>query len=391
MRSDFDIGILTFVPDLWENCWMSRHHIMSRLSRYYKVLWVSPPLYWREAIRFRTAEISTRGVKKVSPSFWTYAPERYLPFTYRFGKLAQFFQEARVRKIKSLLAEMGINRLALYIWRPEYSCNLGVFNEDLVCYHIDDEYTFSNIDLPVTEEERRLIENSDISFIHSRTLLEKKGRFSPLTYYVPNGVDFDYYRKIVEQDRNLHELDSIPGPRIGYIGYIKNQLDLDLLLKLSRKRKDWSFVLVGPVAASHTGITTKVELLKRENNVYFLGEKKPEDLPNYIKEMDVCLMIYRYTPYTKYIYPLKLHEYLACGKPVVSTCLDNLKEFSRVIDFADGLEDWIEKIQRALDNLDPMREQQRISVSKENSWDQRIETIRSAIQDKLCQKEVHIE
>ncbi len=79
MRSHNEIGILAFVPDKWENYWMPRHHIISRLARYYKVLWVSPPLGWRSAIRNRDSGFSPRGVKKISSSFWVYAPERYLP------------------------------------------------------------------------------------------------------------------------------------------------------------------------------------------------------------------------------------------------------------------------------------------------------------------------
>ena len=96
-------------------------------------------------------------------------------------------------------------------------------------------------------------------------------------------------------------------------------------------------------------IQKDIELLQNEENVYFLGVKKPEELPNYIKELDVCLMCYRQTEYTKYIYPVKLHQYLACGKPVVSTHLKQLDEFEDVLKFADGCEEWIEKIDESLD------------------------------------------
>ena len=324
MYDDNDVGILTFVPDVWEDYWMPRHHIMSRLSQHYKVLWVSPSLGWRQTIRYGYKSTSPRGVKRISPTFWVYSPERYLPSVSPVysGPLYGFLDAMRVKRIKSLLNAMKIKRLILYVWRHDFVSYVGKFNEDLLCYHIDDEYTFSEIDLPVREEEINLLKRSNIVFIHSKTLLEKKGSINKETYYVPNGVNFDHYRKIAEDGKiHLCEFEKIPHPRIGYVGYLKSEIDLELLLEIARKRKDWSIVLVGYINKSHKNIEKHIELLRCEKNVYFLGGKKPEDLPKYMKEMDVCLMCYRKTGYTNYIYPMKLHEYLACGKPIVATCV----------------------------------------------------------------------
>jgi glycosyltransferase involved in cell wall biosynthesis len=346
------------------------------------VLWVSPPLGWRNAISIKYRGVSSRGVKKISSQFWTYTPERYLPIT-RIGGLSYILDALRIKKIKTLLHEMGINRLILYVWKPSYASYIGKFNEDLICYHIDDEYTFSTVDLPISEEESKLLKKSDIVFIHSKSLLMKKGELNSATYYVPNGVDFDHYRRIVEDGQShFDELDPIPKPRIGYVGYIKSQIDLKLLLGIARKRKDWSLVLVGPINESHYNIQKDIELLRRESNVHFLGGKKPEDLPHFIKGMDACLMCYHKNSYTDYIYPMKLHEYLACGKPVIATPLENLKEFRNVLYFAEGLEDWIENIQQALDNSDHQMEMKRIAIARDNSWDSRVETILSVFQKK---------
>lgn len=383
MNHSNTVGILALVPDNWEGPWMPRHHIMSRLSRYYKVLWVSPPLCWRESLRARPSDAPERGLCKISENLWTYAPERYLSVNYRYERMEHFLFKRRIEKIKSLLAAMGIKRLILYVWRPEFGSYVGEFNEELVCYHIDDEYTFSPVELPNTEEECQLLRASDLVFIHSKTLMEKKGYLSQSTHYVPNGVDFRYYRKVMD-DTSIHldEFDAIPRPRIGYVGIIKKQIDLRLLTEIARKRRDWSLVLIGPVNPCHD-IQTEIALLQKEKNVYFLGAKRPEELAGYIKHLDVCLMCYRKTDYTKFIYPLKLHEYLACGKPVVSTDLENLKEFSNVLSFAKGAEDWIEKIEEAHDRSTPERERERVALARENSWDVRIEKIRSIFEERL--------
>ena len=130
-------------------------------------------------------------------------------------------------------------------------------------------------------------------------------------------------------------------------------------------------------------IKETIKLLRRESNVYFLGGKKHEELPGYIKDLDVCLMCYRRTAYTKYIFPLKLNEYLACGKPIVATPLENFEEFKDVLYFADMKKDWIENIQRCLEDQNTELEQKRISVARENSWDIRAKDIISVFQEKL--------
>jgi glycosyltransferase involved in cell wall biosynthesis len=363
---------------------MTRHQIMSRLARHFKILWIAPPLSWREAIRFRASNLPPRGIKKITPSFWTYAPERYLCKFYRLKMLEKFLFQCRLAKIKSLLSAMDIKRIVLYLWRPEFGSFLQRLNAELTCYHIGDEYTFSDIDLPTPETEKRVLKSADIVFITSKTLLEKKGRLNPETHYQPNGVAFRHFRAMMETSNpSPPEFDSIPKPRIGYVGIIKQQLDLRLLYEIAQKRKDWSIVVVGPVNTRHRSIKKYYDLLRSEKNVYFLGQKKPKALPLYINEMDVCLMNYRKTGYTRYIYPVKFHEYLCCGKPVVATCLENLKEFDDVLFFAEGIEDWLCKIQSALNESDPEMVQKRIEVAKENDWDNRVETIRSILQARL--------
>ena len=379
-----DIGILTFVPNRWESYWQSRHHIMSRLAVYYKVLWVSPPTNWRDVPTYNPRLFFKTGLKKISPSFWTYSPEYFLPIIYRPKWCANTFEKLRISRIKLFIAAMGIKRLVVYIWRPEFASYLEEFDRDLLCYHIDDEYTFSDVDLPTGYNENKLINDADVVFVSSKTLIYKKGSPGSDVRYMPNGVDFVHYRKCIENEKTyLPEFDNIPGPRIGYVGYIKDDIDLKLLLYIARKRKDWSLVLVGPVQEAHLTIRRDIDLLRGESNVYFLGGKSPEDLPVYIKNMDVCLMCYRKNMYTHYIYPMKLHEYLACGKPIVAAELENLKEFSHVLYFADDSEEWIDKIQIALASRGPEMEIKRIEVASQNSWDRRVDAIRSIIEEKL--------
>ena len=390
---DNKIGVLAFVPDRWGDLWQSRHYVMRGLSQYFKVLWVSPPTYWQSWLTGEaSASLSGRGLCKVSGSFWTYAP--YLPADYKphytrgglvaggFRRYHALWKKMHVARIRHLLRQMGVDRLILYVWRPEFAWTLGRFSEALTCYHIDDEYSFNPAeDMPISAEEMLLLRRSDIVFIHSRTLLQKKGMINPNTHYMPNGVDFERYRRVMEsQADEPQDLKNIPRPRIGYVGYIKRHIDLPLLLAIARARRDWSIVLIGPVRNEHAEIADDVARLQQEPNVHFLGGKTQAEIPAYIKGLDVCLLCYRETNYTKYIYPMKLHEYLACGKPVVATPLDNLKEFASVLRFAETPADWLAEISAALCETNTHLADERMSVAAQNSWAARVETIAALLE-----------
>jgi glycosyltransferase involved in cell wall biosynthesis len=140
---------------------------------------------------------------------------------------------------------------------------------------------------------------------------------------------------------------SIPRPRIGYVGRIKSFLDVGLLLAVAERRPGRSFVLVGP-----QGLLGEDEgpfaALSRLPNVYLLGERPVSELPAYTQHLDVALMPYDVDAYTKYIYPLKLHEYLAAGLPVIGTPIRTLLDFTTVVTLASGADEWADAIDAAL-------------------------------------------
>ena len=397
MCKNTEIGIITFVPDLWNDSWLSRHHILTKLSNYYKVLWISPPLYWSAVLRRKVkfSQIYQRGLQKISQSLWCYAaiiPADFTPkrVNSRFPKwISKLYSSSwkclYVLKIKRLQKLMKIEKVILYIWRPEFADYIDTLKEKIICYHIVDEYTFDpDFNHPTSDTEKWLIRKSDMVFIHSKTMFEKKGHLNPSTFYIPHGVDFKQYSEI--QINDPHEIEDVlskPHPRIGYVGHIKRHLDLQLLLKLSQERENWSVILIGKIRENHTDIQEEIRLLKERKNVYFLGSKNHDDLPKYINQLDVCLLCYKKTQYTKYIFPLKFFEYLASGKPVVATKLPNLEEFNDLIYFAEGYKGWIEKIDCAINRDSKEEKEKRIQYAKKNAWDDRVNFIKSKIEEKI--------
>src|SRR2546425_47201 len=341
-----EVGVLGLVPDDWEGVWQPRHQVLSRLSRYFNVVWISPAREWREIWLSRQGWKATPAARQLPrPSFMVYRPGKLLPRLYKPRFLASLLAQARLKQAKRLLVNRGCRKVILYLWRPEYEEALDLVPHDLSCYHIDDEYSFSVVEQPVSDSEARLISRVNQVFIHSPALLKKKGSLNSHTQFVPNGVDYHAY---ATPRREPEDLKAIAHPRIGYVGRIKSQLDIDLLLLLARRHREWSFVLVGPRGQLTHRDVQLIDELKQIPNVHFLGGKPVDMLPAYTQHMDVCILNYRVNDYTKYIYPLKLHEYLATGRPVVGSPINSLLQFCGAIALARTAEEWSQALSEAL-------------------------------------------
>jgi glycosyltransferase involved in cell wall biosynthesis len=171
---------------------------------------------------------------------------------------------------------------------------------------------------------------------------------------------------------------------VGYVGLIKSQLDLPLLQGLARRHPGWSFVLVGPLPDKEP-LAGRVRQLSQLPNVHLLGPKSVSALPAYAQHLDVCLLCYAMDDYTKYIYPMKLHEYLATGRPVVGTPIRSLQGFDDVITLARTPAEWSNAIAKALEPRAqaPALVGARRAVAQEHDWDRIVREIACTMAKRL--------
>lgn len=377
-----DVGVLGLVPDGWGGPWQTRHHVLTRLSTFFRVVWVSPAPYWRSVLR---SDAEPQGVRlgnvDFPPYFTVYRPESWLPRFFRPAALARLTLRERLRRAHRALRRSAVGKTVLYLWRPEYDSALDLVPHHLSCYHIDDEYSFSPIEGALDEREAALVKRVDRVYIQSRPLMEKKGHLNPNASLAPNGVDYARYAIPWKEPADLA---SIPRPRVGYVGILKAQLDFELLLTLARRHRDWSFVFVGPSGALR-GQVSSARDLSRMPNVHFLGGKPLADLPAYTQHLDVCMLCYRVDGYTKFIYPIKLHEYLASGRPVIGSPIDTVLDFSDVVTVARTPDEWSRAITGAL-GPDACRSDlvaARRRVARNHDWDGIVREIARSICDGL--------
>jgi glycosyltransferase involved in cell wall biosynthesis len=376
-----EVGILGLVPDRWQPHWQARHFVLSRLAAYFQVVWINYPHHLRGSFSAWWQHRAQRDDPATPAGLQVYRPEFWLPLAGRPRWLAEFTSRRRLERARQLLRARGCTRLVLYIWRPEFADALDQIETDLSIYHIDDEYSFSPTQTDIPARERRLLQSAGQVFIHSPALLEKKGNINPHTQFVPNGVDYQAYATPVPEPAALL---GIPHPRIGYVGFLKQMLDWPLLLQLSARHPQWCFVFVGPTRP-HPAIRPALEQMARRPNVYFLGGKDSNQLGSYPQHLDVCLMPYQLDAYTHCIYPLKMHEYLASGRPVVSAPIRSVQAFRQVITLATTVEEWSQAIERALaaEENSPPRRMARQAVAREHDWDTLVLRIARTIAERL--------
>ncbi len=377
-----DVGLIAVVPDSWGPEWQSRHHLVSRLAAYFQTVWCDPPSGWRETTRdtpwFRIFE-TIRG--PTGAAFDVYTPPAWAPQLHRPSWLAQVTWTWRVQQAVRRLRRRGAKRIVLAMWRPQMAPALHASAHDLSLYLIDDEYTFSDEPGPTPPAEAELAAAVDQIVVHSLGLLEEKGRFNPHTVRIPLGVDFARFSAPAPAS---DPFGPIPRPRLVYVGRIKRNLDWPALELVARQRPDWQVVLCG-TESPHSELPAILKRVSSLANFHFLPGRPSTDVPAVLQYADVCLLPYAFTRYNDCIYPLKLHEYLASGRPVVGSAIRSLLEFDGVIHLARTPQEWPAAIEAALSEEDNSASavERRRRVAQQHDWDVLVRRLADVISERL--------
>ena len=375
------LGFIALVPHEWNDQWLGRAQVMSRIAKRFHVVWSGPPHEWREIPERARAGPSIQQPVADLPMLHTYRPEPWLPQLYRPRTLASHLLQRRLEHARAILERHGCKRIILSIWSPQYWNVLPLVKHDMSMYHINDEYSFSPVQQPVSAEERALMSGVDEVFIHSPAVMARKSVMCKRATLTPNGVDFDAF---ADSQPIPSDLAAIPSPRIGYSGFLKLQLDWELLLATAQQNPQWSFVFVGK-ALDQPGLADKLAQLNGLPNVYFLGGKSSQELSAYPQHFDVCMLPYCVDDYTKYIDPLKLSEYMAGGRPSVGTPIQPLREVSHLLGLAGTPGEWRQAISAALlpGANAPEERAKRQDWAKARTWNAIVDTILNRVERQL--------
>lgn len=368
----------------WKGSSQTWNQVMSRLAYRNRVVYVPPPLERRAAATAVMSPVLGRGgLRHIQDHLYVYQFPRIFPLLYKPPVLARGMENLRIRSLRRMLRRLGCERPILYLLHPKFKHYVGRLDEKLVVYHVLDEYSgylAANRDR-IMAEENALLDKADLVICASRLLEATKRGGNRNVYFVPNGVDYDHFSGREGLPVTLPEdLRGIPRPRVGYLGRVCDKLDFALLLDVAKSLPDHSFCFAGEAMVVTRENRALFEEWSTLPNVHLLGNKRPEELPGYLRAFDVAVMPYLVTADSRQRYPLKLHEYFAAGKPVVSVPLPCLDEFGNLVRIAGDGDGWRRAVTEALsgENNGDLREDRR-RTARRHDWNRVVIRIENLI------------
>lgn len=384
------VGLQPWDIPIGSNC----KNIAIELSRHNKVLYVNAPLDRSTYLKDRSIDSVKRrvrvikgketGLVQVNANLWNLYPEvvaesiNWINSSRIFKMLNKINNRRLADNILKAMNLLGFNDFILFNDQSMIRCyHLKEFlNPSCFVYYIRDNLsTIEYFQRHALKMEEELIAEADVVATNSEFLAQYARKFNPNAKFVGQGCDFTLYPES-STVKVAEELLPVPRPTIGYTGFLTNlRLDIGLLEEIAVSKPEWQFVFVGPEDDSF-----RKSMLHNQSNVYFLGNKSPDSLPGYINGFDVAINPQLINEVTMGNYPRKIDEYLALGKPTVATATPFMEYFKDYTYLANGKEQWIEAISKAInEDTDDLRKRRR-EFALSHSWTNNVEAISDLIE-----------
>ncbi|MEO1233603.1 MAG: glycosyltransferase [Myxococcota bacterium] len=359
--------------------WTNKQHVMSRLAKRHRVLYVDYRIEPFGRLRARGARGFLGPIVEVvdGVEVLSFGGAELAAWSPSAGPRRSWVRhELRLQLLRRYLKREGIERPILWVYHPGYGEAVQSLPRSLLVYDCVDEYTefpeYRDRPEGIARREATLCKSADLVFTTSQPLFESKRAFNPEhTHLVHNVGDAEHFRRAMEPATQVpDDLAQLPRPVIGFFGAVSDyKLDQSWLLRLAEARPQWSVVVIGPVGVADDA--TEVEALAARENVHLLGHRPYADLPAYAKGFDVATIPYRINAYTRHCFPIKFFEYLATGKPVVISPLPSLEPYFGAVRVASEVEGFIDACEDALRRPEDGKGG-RLQLADENAWPARI-------------------
>lgn len=380
-----DVGVVYFGNDWFAENRTSSHHVAVRLARRMPVLYVDSPGMrapgasgrdLRKAVRKLLAAF--RPPTRVQDGLW-HCTVPQLPFRRIPGidALNRWFGGWAVRRA---LRHAGIRRRVSWFVVPHPGFLAGTLGESLVVYYcIDDYAAHPGVDPAVIgARDEALTRRADLVCVAPPALLDAKRALNPSVRFAPHGVDVDLFAQAQSPDTVIAEpARDLPRPIVGYIGSLHDWIDLELIAALADARPHYTFLLVGHAHAD-------VSALRARPNVVLAGPQPYPTLPRWSKAFDAAIIPYRLNRQVANANPLKLREYLAAGKPVVSARNPEIEAFAQWVRIVDTPAQWLEAIDAAVADNAPEAIAARMAAVADQTWDRRVEAVLADVAARLA-------
>ncbi len=330
----------------WGFVYQRPQHLISRMAQHYKILFVEEPIPFENS----------------------YEENEYLLDIVNDNLHVLKPKVRKIEDIKNVLKPLLKNcELEIgWFYSPAFSPLITNFVFDTVIYDCMDELSlFKGASPQLITQEKFLMAEAHIVFTGGKSLYDSKKNCHSNVHCFASSVDRYHFEKAQGDIEIPEDIKHIKKPVVGYFGVIDERIDLELLHETARLLPEVGFVMIGPLAK----ITE--EDLPREKNIYYLGMKSYNDLPNYIKAFDIAMMPFALNDATKFISPTKTLEYIAAGKPIISTAIkDVVSEYSHCIPIVYTAGEFADKINQIWRVHQEDHSAEYNDILEKTSWDE---------------------
>jgi glycosyltransferase involved in cell wall biosynthesis len=357
----------------WNFVYQRPQHLLTRFSKDHRVFYIEEPVY-------TSASSGYLEISSPIDNVWVVVPQLNSGLS----------DEEKVTHQKELLSKFFIDKQIInyFFWyyTPMALAISDHFNPIVIIYDCMDELSAFKFAPPTLKErESELFVKADLVFTGGYSLYEAKKHRHPDVHAFPSSIDMEHFNKARVYVVDPEDQASIPHPRIGYFGVLDERMDLELVEGIAKRKPDWNIIMIGPV------VKIAEDSLPRLSNIHYLGMKSYAELPNYISGWDIAMMPFAHNESTRYISPTKTPEYLAAGKPVVSTpIIDVLRQYGRggLVNIAGTSEEFVRVTTLALENNDREEWLERVDeFLSHNSWDKTWQRMMYLITRKRTEKQ----
>ncbi len=359
----------------WDWVWQRPQQFLSRLSRQHRVLFVENAEFCNDVTntRVRLREVSdfpninvlqiTAPARRRHDAPWMDKERRRVVESLLNGPLGQSFSSI----VQWFYDPMAVTGFA------------GQLDEQLIVYDCMDELSlFSGAPPELVRRERELLAVADLVFAGGPKIWRAKRDLNANCFCYGCGVDCKHFAQACDPELSVaRELADLPRPVFGYIGVVDERIDYELLAHLADSTRG-SVVMVGP------SIKVEPASFPRRENLHWLGGRDYLDLPRYAKGFDVCMMPFAMNDATRFINPTKALEYMATGRPIVSTPVEDVvAQFNDVVIIADNVSAFTDACERAAVHPESQRIERGLELAQRNSWESIIASLEQHIEEAL--------
>lgn len=355
----------------WNFVYQRPQHLLSRFANQFRVFFVEEPEFGAETDTLRYS-VSEENIGIIVPHLRHNTPPEDVIRIQR-------------RLLSEFMRKYSISRFIAWYYTPMALPISDHLDPELTIFDCMDELAaFRFAPESLKDNEKRLMAKADIVFTGGNSLYEAKKHRHHNIHPFPSSIDKTHFGKARSHQAEPADQASIPHPRFGFFGVIDERFDLKLIAEVATRKPDWHFVVIGPV------VKIDPATLPQSNNIHYLGSKTYKQLPEYIAGWDVATIPFVLDESTQFISPTKTPEYLAAGKPVISTPIaDVVTPYAEnnLVHIAESADEFIAAGERELASVSKERWLRRVdnflvNISWDNTWLAMMTEIRKAFAER---------